>query len=254
MIQCPKCGLEKQEDTHSPHMCIDCAKAENSRVTYYRQNQDEWLAVAKDAGLDIWLQQPGETQWEYTVWSAYRDSYPGKKPSYGSVAKQLGTTYDAVRKIASRWTFNVRMQVWMREVDSITMVQRRAEILDMNKEHVDMAGKLRAKLNTAIDLIDEYSLKPSEIASLAKMATDLERKARIDIVDQEKLRSAEASDSENPDVKKEPTKQADLAEVIKILAAAGALGNLANIGLRTTTEMSLVDKTGNRVVLEDERE
>lgn len=253
MIICPRCSLEKEADLRSPHMCVDCAKAENSRNTYIRQHQEDWTMIAKESGIDLWLQQPGETQWEYTIWCAYRDSYPGKKPSYGAVAKQLETTYESVRKIAARWTFNVRMQAWMAECDKITMLQRREEILGMNKQHVDMAAKLRAKLDVAIDAIEPTMLKPAEIATLAKLSTELERKARLDIVDQEMMRSQEAGDAENPDLKKAQTKQADLGEVLKILAAAGALGNLSGVGVRSTSEVSLVDKEGRRVVLEDER-
>lgn len=236
-------------------MCVECEKAENSRITYYRQHQEDWIANAKENGIDLWNQQPGETQWEFTVWTAYRDSYPGKKPSYSSVAQQLDTTYNAVRKIAQRWSFQMRMQAWMKHCDDITLLQRREEILNMNKEHVDMAAKLRSKLNTAIDLIDPMALKPSEIASLAKLSAEMERKARVDTIAQEELRSNSLVDTDNPDLKKSPTKQADLGEVVNILLKAGALGDITQIGVRQTqtTEVALVDANGNAssVTMED---
>lgn len=234
MIQCPKCGQLKPRARRSPHMCVDCEKAENSRVTYYRQHQDNWMDVAKEAGLDLWLQQPGETQWEFTVWQAYRDSYPGKRPSYSDVAKQLNTTYSAVSKIAQRWSFPVRMQAWMTECDRVTLAQRRQEVLDMNKDHVDMAARLRAKLSTAIDLIEPTTLKPGEIASLARLASEMERKARIDTIAQEEMRRELIVDTENPNIKKSPTKQSDLSEVVGILLKAGALGDITQIGVRQT--------------------
>lgn len=234
MIQCPKCGQLKPRARRSPHMCVDCEKAENSRVTYYRQHQENWMDVAKEAGLDLWLQQPGETQWEFTVWQAYRDSYPGKRPSYSDVAKQLNTTYSAVSKIAQRWSFPVRMQAWMAECDRVTLAQRRQEVLDMNKDHVDMAARLRAKLSTAIDLIEPTTLKPGEIASLARLASEMERKARIDTIAQEEMRRELLVDTENPNIKKSPTKQSDLSEVVGILLKAGALGDITQIGVRQT--------------------
>lgn len=247
MIKCPRCGQFKQAHHIDKHLCIDCVNAENSRVTYYRQHQEDWIANAKENGVDLWLQQPGETQWEYTVWTAYRDSYPGKKPSYGDVARQLNTTYNSVKKIAQRWTFQLRMQAWMKYCDEITMQQRRQEIIDMNKEHVDMAAKLRKKLDTAIDSIDPLSLKPSEIASLAKLASEMERKARVDTIAQEELRRDLMVDTENPDLKKSPTKQADLSEVVGILLKAGALGDITQIGVRQTqtTEVVVRDADGN---------
>lgn len=252
MIKCPRCGQYKPAHHIDKHLCIDCVHAENTRVTYYRQHQDDWIANAKENGVDLWLQQPGETQWEYTVWTAYRDSYPGKKPSYSDVARQLNTTYNSVKKIAQRWTFQLRMQAWMKHCDEITMQQRRQEIIDMNKEHVDMAAKLRKKLDAAIESIDPLSLKPGEIASLAKLASEMERKARVDTIAQEELRRDLMVDTENPDLKKSPTKQTDLSEVVGILLKAGALGDITQIGVRQTqtTEVVVKDANGNANSLE----
>lgn len=247
MIQCPKCGQLKERARKSPHMCVDCEKAENNRITYYRQHQDNWMDVAKEAGLDLWLQQPGETQWEFSLWVAYRDSYPGKKPTLSDVAKQMGTTYNVVKKVAQRWSFPVRMQAWMQECDRITLLQRRQEVLDMNKDHVDMAARLRAKLSTAIDNIDPTLLKPSEIASLARLAAEMERKARIDTIAQEEMRRDMMVETENPELKKSPTKSSDLSEVVGILLKAGALGDVTHIGVKETktTEVVVADADGN---------
>ncbi len=246
-VDCPRCGQRKPAHHIDKHLCIDCAHAEDSRLTFYRQHQGDWIANAKENSLDLWVQQPGETQWEYTVWTAYRDSYPGKKPSYGDVARQLNTSSNAVRKIAQRWSFQMRMQAWMKYCDEVTLLQRRQEILDMNKDHVDMAARLRSKLSAAIDSIEPSTLKPGEIASLAKLAADMERKARVDTIAQEELRRESLVDTENPDLKKSPTKQTDLSEVVGILLKAGALGDITQIGVRqtNTTEIALVDNNGN---------
>lgn len=242
MFECPRCGQFKPRHHTDRHLCVDCVNAENSRITYYRMHQENWVDTAKEAGLDLWVQQPGETQWEFTVWSAYRDSYPGKKATYGDIARQLGTTYNVVKKIAQRWSFPVRMQAWMVECDRITLLQRRQEVLDMNKDHVDMAAKLRAKLNKAIDMIEPSTLKPGEIASLARLASDMERKARLDTIDQEELRRELVSGNENPELKKNTTSTNDLSEVVGILLKAGALGDITQIGVRKTETTEVVVK------------
>lgn len=254
LIKCPRCGQDKPQARRSPHMCVDCEKAENNRVTYYRQHQDNWMDVAKEAGLDLWLQQPGETQWEFTIWTAYRDSYPGKRATYSEVAQQLNTTYNVVKKVAQRWSFPVRMQAWMQECDKITLLQRRQEVLDMNKDHVDMAARLRQKLSVAIDQIDPALLKPGEIASLAKLATEMERKARIDTIAQEEMRRDMLTDAENPELKKSPTKSNDLSEVVGILLKAGALGDITTIGVKETktTQVVVADSDGNMSGIEME--
>lgn len=254
LVTCPRCGQSKERSKRSPHMCVDCEKAENNRVTYYRMHQEDWMDVAKESGLDLWVQQPGETQWEFTIWQAYRDSYPGKRATYGDIARQLNTTYDVVRKIARRWNFPVRMQAWIAECDKVTVLQRRQEILDMNKDHVDMAARLRQKLSTAIDQIDPLMLKPGEITSLARLASDMERKARVDTIAQEEMRRDLLTDNENPELKKSQTKQSDLGEVVKILLNAGALGDVTQVGVRevTTKEIVVKDADGNMNSIEME--
>lgn len=242
LIKCPRCSQEKPADSRDRHLCVDCARAETNRYSHLRMNQGDWLEVAKDSGIDPWLQQPGETQWEYTVWVAYRDSYPGKKPSYRDVAEQLGTTMGVVHKIAQRWSFQMRMQLWMAECDRITMEQRHAEILNMNAEHISMAQRLRNKLSMAIDAINVDTLKPSEIASLMRTAAELEQKARVDTLSREDLRRDLLRDTENPNLKRSPTKQADLGEVAQILLNAGVFGDMTQVGIRETTTREIVAK------------
>lgn len=251
-IDCPRCGQHKIAHATEKHLCVDCVRTENVRLTYYRQHQDNWMEISKESGLDVWEQQPGETQWEFTIWTAFRDSYPGKKATYPDVARQLMTTVGVVKHVAQRWTFQARMQAWMKHCDEITLAQRRVEILAMNKQHISMAEKINKKLETAIDNIDEYNLKPGELASLAKVATELERKARINTVDVEtELREAMSND-DNPNIKKSPTKQQDLAEVVQILLKAGALGDITQIAVRQTTEVALVDSEGKTARTIDE--
>lgn len=234
LITCRQCGQQKPASNKTPGWCVDCERAYNSRYMYIRQHNGDWPEIAKENGIDLWERQPGETQLEWSIWLAYRDSYPGAKPSYKRVAAQVGTTYDYVVKVAARWSFNMRMQAWITECDRLTMAQRRQEVLDMNADHIAMAAKLRAKMHAAIDNIDPMGLKPSELSSLMKTMAELERKAHTDSMSIEQMRSDGFVDVENPNIKKSPTKQADLGEVVSILLNAGALGDITQIGVRQT--------------------
>lgn len=247
IIHCPKCGQDKPADPRDTHMCVDCAKALNNRAAHLRMHQEDWMDIAKDAHIDPWLQQPGETQLEYTIWSVYRDSYPGRRLTYAEVAEKAGTTKQFVGKVAQRWTFQARMQAWMAECDRMTMAQRRDEVLHMNAEHISMAQRIRDKLSVAIDMIQPETLKPSELGSLMKLATDLERKARLDTIEVEDKLRDNFVDNENPNIKKSPTKHGDLGEVVQILLKAGALGSVTQIGVRETTtrEVVAMDSVGN---------
>jgi hypothetical protein len=244
-MQCSRCGTtyDDQDETlvdtiqsiEATGACLSCIKVENNRVTYYRQHQGDWLAIAKDSGLDVWLQQPGETQWEYTIWLAYRDSYPGKKPTYGNVAAQLGTSYGVVSKVSQRWSFQVRMQYWMKYCDDITMLQRRKEILSMNAKHIELAEAIHAKIAAAINHVTPETLSPGEIVAMGKYAAELERKARIDTIAQEDMRRDVLTAEDTGEVKKSPTKQSDLSEIMQILMKAGVMK--AGIKETKTTEV-----------------
>lgn len=246
LITCRQCSQQKPA-SNTPGWCIDCERAYNNRYSYMRSHNDNWVEVAKSNGIELWERQPGETQLEWTIWQAYRDSYPGAKPSYKSVATKANTTYDFVKKTAARWSFQIRMQAWIADCDRVTLAQRRQEVLDMNKDHISMARKLREKMHAAIDLVDPAALKPGELNSLLKTVTELEKKAHMDSMAIEGMQGDGYVDNENPDIKKSPTKQGDLAEVVGILLKAGALGDITQIGVRQTET-----KTTEVVMIEDE--
>lgn len=234
IITCRQCGQQKPASTRTPGWCVDCEKAYNNRYSYMRTHNSDWVEIAKDNGIELYEHQPGETQLEWTIWQAYRDSYPGAKPSYKAVAEKVGSTYDFVKKTAARWSFNTRMQAWIAECDRVTMAQRRQEVLDMNADHIAMASKLRAKLNVAIDELRPEELKPGEINSLMKTMAELERRAQIDTMTVESQQSEGFVDADNPELRKSPTKHNDLSEVVSILLSAGALGDITQIGVRQT--------------------
>lgn len=259
LAKCPRCGRTNVAAAkRSPYICVDCDHADDSRVSYLRNNQQDWIEQNKSMGIDPWEQQPGETQWEYTIWCDYRDSFPGKRPTYSSVARDLNVSESAVRKVGMRWTFPARMQVWMKHASDITLKQRREEILNMNAKHIKMATDLNEKLEKAIVGIDPTLLKPSDIASLAKLATDLERKARIDTITQETAiqEAARVPEEDNPELLKKPTKQEDLQEVLQILFKAGALQSITTLGVKETTtttkEVVAKDNNGNNASIKQE--
>ena len=82
LIVCRQCGQQKPASSRTPHWCVDCERAYNNRYTYFRQQNADWMEVAKDNGIELYERQPGETQLEWTIWLSYRDSYPGAKPTY----------------------------------------------------------------------------------------------------------------------------------------------------------------------------
>lgn len=233
LVKCSRCGQEKTPHKTNTHLCEDCVKAENNRVSYYRHHNFNWVDVAKEAELDLWERQPAETDREWQIWLAYRDIYPSKRPSYRQVAEQLGTTIGVVKKVGARWDFPVRLQAWAKYVDDLTLQQRQKEIVEMNKKHIDMATALNQKLSVAIEKINPDLLEPKDIKGLLQLSAELERKARLDKPD---LKSPEIGDT-NPSLKESPTKTEDLGEVLEILSKAGIF---KTVGVKQTTTTEIV--------------
>lgn len=248
MITCVRCGLEKEPHKLHKDVCVDCIRLENNLVSYNRQQNEGWMDIAKEACIEVWERQPGETDLEWSVWLAYRDAYPGRKPSYRQVAEDLTLSVGSVQKIGARWDFSVRMQAWARFVDNLTLQKRQQEILSMNQKHVTMAMTLNEKLARAIERIDPEVLKPSELSSLMKIATDLERKARLDQVVVEQQASAAVGvvdPSDRNSTKDQTAKKEELQEVVDILMKAGVLGGVGStVGVRqvTTTTTEVISK------------
>lgn len=253
LITCRQCGQQKEASKKTPGWCVDCERAYNNRYSYMRKHSVDWPEIAKENGIELWERQPGETQLEWAIWLAYRDSYPGAKPTYKGVAEKVGSTYDYVKQVAVRWSFQMRMQAWIAECDRITLAQRRQEVLNMNADHIAMATKLRHKMHTAIDALDPLALEPKDLNGLLKTMAELERRAQVDSMSMESQQTDGFVDNENPDLKKSPTKQNDLSEVVSILLKAGALGDITQIGVRETktTEVVVKDSDGNAASLKN---
>jgi ribosomal protein L32 len=235
LIKCKRCGQEKLPHKNNPHLCVECAKAEQNRISYFRQHNNNWMQIAKEAGLELWERQPGETDREWQVWLAYRDAYPSIKPTYRKVAEQLGTTINVVKKVGQRWNFPLRLQAWAKHVDELTQRQREKEIVEMNKRHIEMATKLQEKIQTAINNINPHVLEPKDIKSLFQLSAELERKARLDKTEVSPVKIGD----NNPELKKIETDANSLGEVIKILQGAGLVPKSPKVGIETTQRIVL---------------
>ena len=251
-FSCPKCGRTGVEKHPTERFCVDCVKAERSRLARAYSNNENWQDVAIEAGLNFWDRQPKETNWEYLIWETYMGMYPFKKPTYQDVAEKLETTVGVVKRVAKRWDFTVRLQHYMQYCDAQLRQERLNAMVEMNREYVDAASVLRSKMRLAVDAIDPMDLaaKPKDLVAVAKLADDMERKGRIDT----ETRMSELAElnggGDGTGQKKRLTKKDDLGEVIKILMDSGALGSITQIGVKETRETVLVDSEGNTVAMQ----
>lgn len=244
---CPKCGRSGVDKHPAERFCEDCVKAEKARLAKIHASNAGWQDVAVENGLDLWERQPGETNWEYLIWTTYMGLYPYRKPTYRMVADKLDTTISVVKHVGSRWDFTVRLQAYISHCDAVMRQARLEAMVNMNQAYIDAAATLRSKLTEAVAQVrpEQLAAKPSELVAIAKLADDMERRARID-TDSRIEALATMHGGGEAESKKQLTKKDDLADVVKILMESGALGSITQIGVRETTtrETVLVDDNG----------
>jgi hypothetical protein len=217
-------------------MCVDCYQAYASRNTALQLFGDpNWKENAAKAGLNLWDQLPGETNKDYALLKQYMSYYPEQRPTLKRVSDDTGVSYHKVVDTARRCHFSERLNAWMQECDRATMHQRRNEIVNMNLENIRIATSIRSKIGAALDLLQPSDLNAKDIASLTKLATEMERDARANNIEQEELRAELAKADGSKDLKRNKTSEEDLGEVLSVLLNSGAL-NEGTIGLRITND------------------
>lgn len=230
---CAHCGRTGVIRSRSnKHMCVECERAWHNRMHALRDTNRDWMTIAKQAGLELWERQPGETQWEYEIWQCYRDQYPQQKPSLADVARTLALPRNVVNTVATRWQYVTRLQSWIRSVDIKLVNDRRQAIADMHTAHLDLARKMSEKASEALKYLDASTMSAKDITSMLRTMVDIENKARLDQLQNDEKLAEVNSAAENPNLKTVESKQSDLGEIIGVLASAGVLGDITRIGVK----------------------
>lgn len=231
MWQCKVCkGIEGQS-IGNPELCRDCFATQSQNMALARKTNANWMEEAKELGIALFERQPEETDTEWRIWEAYRSYYPLKLPTYSELAKQTGHGVPTVVKAASKWSYKVRLIAWSKYTDADIQAERVTAIRAMNQKQLRISENILSKLERAVELLDPAMMRPGEITSMFKVATDLEQKITTYV--------AESVANEDIDSKRQTTitKAEDLNEVVKILQEAGVLGKNSVVGIEQTTRV-----------------
>ncbi len=139
-----------------------------------------------------WDRQPRESAKAFQGFSLYRNL--AEKRTYQQVAEQLHCNGSNIRRWATKWNWYERAREWDIHQDRIAqevqvgerrkMAERQASIgMQFQSVAAMELGKLRQKLENGV--LDEktgktieFSLSAREIAKLAEMGSELERRSR----------------------------------------------------------------------------
>lgn len=229
---CVRCNQET--GSAELNVCQTCRDAEKNRKALQKKSaNNDWLVIAEENEIPLYVQQPEELDDEYMLWLSFRDMYPHKKPTIRGASDACQVSYSRAKEIAAKWDWPIRLQAWGKHCNELAQQARAKKIVDMNTTHISMAQTLQNKLKTAIDNIDPYSLSPKDINSLMKTAAEIERKAFYDDTEEWK---PETSTVANKELKESTTKKEDLSEVMGILMSAGLLQG-KKVGVEQTTRV-----------------
>jgi hypothetical protein len=229
--KCRKCGSDVHQSKRDTTLCESCEKSQAQNSTIAIKTNSNWIDQAGELGLALFERQPEETDLEWRIWCAYREYYPMKLPTQSELAAKVGCSVAPVTKAIQRWSFKVRLIAWARFTDADIQEARIAAIREMNKTQLTTAQTMQEKLRMAVDALDPLILRPNEIVSMMKLATELE--TRITSYKEEAVEST-AADSQSHD--SAVTKPEDMSEIIAILQKSGMLNN-KQLGIETTTRV-----------------
>jgi len=242
---CKRCGqpLDGVRSNANRDYCRDCAAA--ARAEAKKDEPGAWLQLAREQGIPVWEQQPGESNEEYEMWVAYRDLWPGVRPTVARVAAALQRRTQTVQRVCDKWTWAARLQGWIREVTAERQAEIRQAKRAMVEEHISMGETLRRKAAEAIEYFDPADVTPSELVSLLKEVQRLETTSRDMLDDVERATAADVeawqpvdapaglfvdtpalggSSLELPGAQPQQSmSQKDMLEVVDILAKSGYL-------------------------------
>lgn len=230
--KCKKCGSHLNRSSGNPDLCGACYKLDANASALSRRQNANWTDIAAECGLALHERQPEETDTEWLIWDRYRSHYPMKMPTWSELAAECDVSVGTVIKASQRWSFKVRIQAWARYADDGLAESRIAAIKEMNERQQKLAISLQDTLQKAIANLDPLLLKPSEITSLLKASTELERRIK-----EAAPQRVEGTMADTTVKQKALTKAEDIGEVVDILTKTGMLPGTLAVEQTTTTRI-----------------
>ena len=260
---CKKCGktfdVDCARSNANRDYCRDCAPAARAAAALEKRDNKDWIAVAREQGIPLWEQQPGESNDEYELWLVYRDLWPDQRPTVTRVGQAVGTPAATVSRAHQRWTWGARLQAWIREVTAERTAEMRRAKQKMVEDHIALGKVMREKMAIAVESLDPYDVTPSELVSLLKEMQRLETTSRDMLDDVERAVAADVDGYTPVDAPvglfvdggsdalalpgESPSgasmSQRDMLEVVDILAKSGYL---KQVGVQQTVVVNVGDE------------
>lgn len=228
--KCSRCGTPMLAGDGD--MCTIC-RAETAQVSgLSAKTNTDWQDIAKELGLEVFEQQPEETPLEWQIWTAYRNHYPGKLPTFTELAKEANCAVATVVKAAHKWDYKLRILAWAKHTDADIQDERIQAIKEMNAKQLELARIGMDKLLIAVNNLDPLTMPSREITPMLKAVTELQRTVTTYVPEKVQQTAVDPGTTKLGHV----TKKDDMAEILEILVATGAMDK-SILGIEQTTRV-----------------
>lgn len=130
---------------------------------------------------DLWERQAGETAKAFAAFELYR-GMPATERSGAKVAQQLGRAKQLIDRWSSANSWVVRVRAWDDHLAAAAREEAVVELERMVKRHANLAVGFLGKVTRRLQSMQPDDLQPRDLVQWTKVATDLERMSRGQLV------------------------------------------------------------------------
>ncbi len=134
---------------------------------------------------DSWERQQGESQPAYDAFCIFRDLPHGQEPekrSCSRVAKRIGKSVSLIERWSQHHDWQERARAYDNELQQEAMEARKGAIRQMQEKHIAISQKVAELARKGLDALNVEDLRPRNVIDLLKISTELERRARFELL------------------------------------------------------------------------
>lgn len=143
----------------------------------------------------LWERQPKESEQAWEAFLTYRDMEPPRKVQ--AVADKLSKSRQQITKFKSAWFWDDRVRAYDNEIQKEALAKAVSERRKMNERHINFAMRFQKAALEALEQLDPSDLSFKDIREAVKLSTEIERRARGELIGEYEVNIATEEEAED---------------------------------------------------------
>ena len=148
--------------------------------------------------MPSWERMQEETEPAFEAFRCYLGMPYSDMPTGRSLSK-LAQRLGKSKTLLDRWSavhrWQERCRAYDREIQGEELEARKIAVKEMQRKHINLSSKLTKKAREALEKLEPDTMKPWDIANFLKLALELERRARFELLAESELGAKSDSDA-----------------------------------------------------------